>query len=170
MENQSQQKSVWRERWWFIARLFAAWAVVTALSGVILNPLSQLIHLTKIEIFLDLGTENIGLPLLPYSMRSIYFLVSGYIALRFFKEHWLKVGLGIPAISIALIFWQVGWNELLMSTLAEGLINRAPTGSVQLASLLSLLSPFYITVGVMARNYLPPGEFKPFIRRIRRWN
>ena len=161
-----KQKGVWRDRLWFIARLFTAWAVISLMAGIVLVPINLIVGSVGGDILVAASDGKPGLSLIYFSLYAAYLFFGGYFVSRFFHEHWLKVGLGIPLINYAIIAWYAAWQSVLGYGYSKF--------SYDLSVVITFLMPFMITLGVLARRYLPPGQVRPriqiVVRRLRRWH
>lgn len=161
-----KQESVWRDHLWFVARLFTAWAAISVMTSIVLVPISLIVRSVGGDILVAASYDKPGLPLIYFSLYAAYFFFVGYFVSRFFLEHWLKVGLGIPLINYAIVAWYAAWQSVLGYGYSKF--------SYDLPEMITFLMPFMITLGVLARRYLPPGQVRPriqvVVRRLRRWN
>ena len=154
---------------WFLARLFAAWAAITLMAGVVLGPMT-LFGIYTIDGNLYVAGSLVGpfFMLARDSWLAVCYFLGGYFAFRFFRESWLKVGLGIPFMNYAIVIWTYAWHAIL-----DGHYPNVLFYPTEVLVVLDSFLPLMITVGVLARHLLPPGQIRArinlVVRLLRRW-
>ena len=169
MSGSSEQKEgVLRYQMGFIVRLFAAWAAISLIAGIGLFPVTTFLQSAVGDIYVAGSQDRQGVPLMQFAVLFVCYFWGGYFALGFFRESWLKVGLGIPLMNYANIIWLIIWDAILGPMFEAKLL-----GTLEVISVIYFLSPMVITVGVLTCHLLPPGQIRPrtraVVRRLRQW-
>jgi hypothetical protein len=174
------------ERWWFIARLFAAWAAIIMAGDFVLLALSPLAS-TLLALF-PLGPDDalringqsdLWWPAIykAFTTGWVYFIVA-YLVADLFVENSAKVGAGIFLVGMS---YNILYRVLsVVSFYAHGAI-EGPLFSwdflwtqefapIRLAGLAySAIVLGFAFAGALLNRFVPKSEFGTFLRRIRRW-
>ncbi|MCH8862403.1 MAG: hypothetical protein IID51_07825 [Proteobacteria bacterium] len=88
-----------RERWWFIARLYAAWTVISYFRYIAFSTFSPLTIRSTVWTEQEWGMWG-SYFLSGFGYGWVYF-IGGFLVIRYFRETWLQTTLGIAAVGTA---------------------------------------------------------------------
>lgn len=158
------RQGVWRNRVGFAARLFAVWAAISLIARMVLFPIYMAIVSVVGGLYVFESSDSAGISLLDYGLSGICYFFGGYYAARFFREPWLKVGLGIPLMSFVIIIWRQIWQAILGPVDHAGFFEN-----FGVLWLMNFLWPFVIALGVLYHHSLKSGQIRALIHHLRRW-